>query len=124
MLITLLSSIFSGSFVVQFCLLTAALGLPMTAFFLAAGQALNAGPMNMWRVCPIFRGVGVALLFAQSLLGVLASAPVSWLFAYLRDSFVSAWAECFPLYRGKRHIYKRTWYDVLYYKFATHQPLQ
>ena len=46
-----------------------------------------------------FQGIGVALMLAQGLYGIYNIAIISWLFIYLRDSFVTAseqyrWSYC------------------------------
>lgn len=57
--------------------------------------------MDMWRISPIFQGVGIALLVTQALIGMYSIIGISWLFVYFRDSFITKmdnykWAE--PIY--------------------------
>ena len=48
-----------------------------------------------------FQGVGIALLLTQAVYGLYNIASISWLFIFLRDSFITMhdeyrWTECFP----------------------------
>lgn len=68
------------------------------------GQRLSAGVVDMWKVSPLFQGVGIALLVAQAIIGIYGIVGVSWMFVYFRDSFITKtdryrWTESFPLYR-------------------------
>lgn len=58
----------------------------------------------MWRISPLFQGVGVSLLISQALIGLYSIVGVSWMFAYFRDSFITKvdryrWAEAYVYYR-------------------------
>lgn len=58
----------------------------------------------MWRISPLFQGVGVSLLISQALIGLYSIMGVSWMFVYFRDSFITKvdryrWAEPFVYYR-------------------------
>lgn len=50
------------------------------------GSHLKRGPLSMWRISPICKGVGIALLFVQSVVAVYSTISVSWVLVYLRDS--------------------------------------
>ncbi|KAF4527278.1 hypothetical protein B566_EDAN006999 [Ephemera danica] len=96
---------FGGPFLLQFLLLSILFGIPLFLFHVALGHYLGAGVMDMWRISPVFQGVGIALLAGQALIGLYSIVGVSWLFIYFRDSFVTRsdnykWAQPFPLYRG------------------------
>lgn len=76
----------------------------MSLILMFLGQQLNAGVIDMWRISPIFQGVGIALLVAQALIGMYSIIGVSWLFVFFRDSFITKmdnykWAEPFDIYR-------------------------
>lgn len=40
--------------------------------------------MDMWRISPLFQGVGIALLTAQAFIGIYSIVGVSWMFVYFR----------------------------------------
>lgn len=89
---------YGGTFLLQFLMLTVLFGLPMVSFHMSAGQYLGMGSMDMWKVSPIFQGVGIASLFGTAIVGIYSVVPVSWMFVYFRDAFVTnvtfKWGEC------------------------------
>lgn len=48
------------------------------------GQRLAAGSVDMWKISPLFQGVGIALLTAQAFIGIYSIVGVSWMFVYFR----------------------------------------
>lgn len=100
----LLSVHFGANFMLQFLFLSLVFGMPLFTLQLCLGQQLGAGVIDMWRISPIFQGVGVALLAAQALTGLYSIVGVSWMFIYFRDSFITKldryrWAEPYENYR-------------------------
>ncbi|RZC33827.1 uncharacterized protein BDFB_002644 [Asbolus verrucosus] len=94
---------FGANFIFQFFLLSLVFGLPLFTLQLCLGQQLGAGVIDMWRISPLFQGVGVALLISQALLGLYSIVGISWMFVFFRDSFITKmdryrWAEPFYTY--------------------------
>ena len=87
----LTASPYLSVFIVQFLFLSLAFGIPMMLFFCSMGQYLGSGIIDMWRISPIFQGIGVALMLAQGVYSVYNIAAISWMFIYFRDSFITAW---------------------------------
>ncbi|XP_054005928.1 sodium-dependent transporter bedraggled isoform X1 [Hylaeus anthracinus] len=101
---SILSIQFGANFIVQFLILSLVLGIPLLTLHVCLGQRLAAGSVDMWRISPLFQGVGIALLTAQAFIGIYSIVGVSWMFVYFRDSFITKqdkyrWAEPFSLYR-------------------------
>ncbi|XP_063990631.1 sodium-dependent transporter bedraggled isoform X2 [Diachasmimorpha longicaudata] len=100
----ILSVQFGANFIVQFLVLSLVLGIPLLTLQVCLGQRLAAGAVDMWRISPIFHGVGIALLIAHAFIGIYSIIGISWMFVYFRDSFITKqdryrWAEPFDLYR-------------------------
>ncbi|XP_020300581.1 uncharacterized protein LOC109864096 isoform X2 [Pseudomyrmex gracilis] len=100
----ILSIQFGANFIVQFLMLSVILGIPLLTLQVCLGQRLAAGSVDMWRISPLFQGVGITLLTAQAFIGIYSIVGVSWMFVYFRDSFITKqdkyrWAEPFLLYR-------------------------
>lgn len=100
----ILSIHFGANFIFQFFLLSLFIGLPLFTLQLCLGQQLGAGVIDMWRISPLFQGVGISLLVAQAMIGLYSIIGVSWMFVYFRDSFITKmdryrWAEPFVYYR-------------------------
>lgn len=92
---------FGAVFIVQFLLLSLVFGIPIMTFFASVGQYLGSGVVDMWRISPIFQGVGISIMLTHAVYGLYNIACLSWLFAFLRDSFISnfdqyRWTLCFP----------------------------
>ncbi|KAK4311260.1 hypothetical protein Pmani_017219 [Petrolisthes manimaculis] len=90
---------FGWPFVVQWCVVSAVLGLPLMTFHVTLGQYLGAGVVDMWVLSPVFQGVGYSILLAQGLLGLYCCVPIAWLFIFFRDSFIThnnmfLWTDC------------------------------
>lgn len=75
---------FLANFIVQFLILSLILGIPLLTLHVCLGQRLAAGSVDMWKISPIFQGVGIALLAAQALIGIYSIVGVSWMFVYFR----------------------------------------
>ncbi|KAJ2951188.1 hypothetical protein O0L34_g5580 [Tuta absoluta] len=81
---------FGASFIIQFFILSFLIGIPLLTLHLCLGQVLRSGPVDMWRISPIFQGVGVALLLIQAVIGMYSIVGVSWIFVFFRDSFIKS----------------------------------
>ncbi|XP_071535034.1 uncharacterized protein bdg [Panulirus ornatus] len=95
----ILGARFGWPFVVQWLVVSAVLGLPLMTFHATVGQYLGAGVVDMWKISPIFQGVGYSILVAQTLVGLYCCVPIAWLFIFFRDSFIThnnmfRWADC------------------------------
>lgn len=51
-----LTAIVSGSFILQFMVISICFGIPFLLFLMSIGQYLGSGFMDMWFISPIFRG--------------------------------------------------------------------
>ncbi|KAF2356184.1 Sodium:neurotransmitter symporter, partial [Trinorchestia longiramus] len=102
-----LGAAFGWPFLVQWLIISLVLGVPLLTLHVALGQHTGLGALQLWKVAPIFQGVGVSLVLAQLILGVYCSVPIAWLCAYFRDSFffytdqdAFSWTSCRKLYPG------------------------
>lgn len=84
------SNYFVAGFIVQFFILSLLIGIPLFTLHLCLGQVLESGPVDMWRISPIFQGVGISLLLIQSVIGIYSIIGLSWIFVYFRDSFITS----------------------------------
>ncbi|XP_057366685.1 sodium-dependent transporter bedraggled-like [Daphnia carinata] len=101
----LLSIEYGGNFIVQFMLLSFLFGIPLLCFHACLGQFLGSNVIDMWRISPIFKGVGIALLIGQAVSGIYSIVGVAWMFFYFRDSFIAQedrykWSKCYEQIRS------------------------
>lgn len=80
----------AASFIIQFFILSLLIGIPLFTLHMCLGQVLESGPVDMWRISPIFQGVGVSLLITQAVIGMYSIIGLSWIFVYFRDSFITS----------------------------------
>ncbi|XP_043256560.1 sodium-dependent transporter bedraggled isoform X2 [Colletes gigas] len=116
---SILSIQFGVNFIVQFLILSLILGIPLLTLHVCLGQRLAAGSVDMWKISPLFQGVGIALLIAQAFIGTYSIVGVSWMFVYFRDSFITKqdkyrWAEPFSLYREDKPAQNASTLNKLY----------
>ncbi|XP_013173333.1 PREDICTED: uncharacterized protein LOC106122032 [Papilio xuthus] len=81
---------YGACFILQFFILSLFTGIPLFTLHLCLGHVLQSGPIDMWRISPIFKGVGVSLLLTQAVIGMYSIVSLSWIFVYFRDSFITS----------------------------------
>lgn len=64
-------------------------GAPMLWLQMCLGSHIKRGPLSMWRISPICKGIGISLLVVQSVVAIYSTISVSWVLVYLRDSVAS-----------------------------------
>lgn len=78
-----------GVFLIPYFLMLLLVGLPLFLMELSLGQYGAAGPITVWKCCPIMQGVGVAMLVVSSLVSIYYNVIIAWAFYYLGSSFHS-----------------------------------
>uniref|UniRef100_U3J687 Solute carrier family 6 member 7 n=1 Tax=Anas platyrhynchos platyrhynchos TaxID=8840 RepID=U3J687_ANAPP len=79
----------AGVFLIPYFILLFLTGLPLFLMELSLGQYGAAGPITVWKCCPILRGVGVGMLLVSSLVSLYYNVIIAWTFYYLGSSFQS-----------------------------------
>lgn len=115
----ILSVHFGANFIIQFFFLSLVFGLPFLTLQLCLGQKLGSGVVDMWRISPLFQGVGISLLISQVFTGLYSVIGVSWLFVYFRDSFITKddnyrWAEPYIYYRKGKFVKQYLLYSAFF----------
>ncbi|XP_067628212.1 sodium-dependent transporter bedraggled [Eurosta solidaginis] len=96
---------YGGNFVLQFFLLSILFGIPLFLLHVSLGSRIQAGPISMWKISPICRGIGIALVLVQFFIAIYSTVAVAWLLIYLRDSIPNKghtgylWQEMISPYR-------------------------
>jgi len=50
-----------GAFLVPYVIMMLLLGMPLFYLELALGQFASLGPIAVWRICPLFKGINTIL---------------------------------------------------------------
>lgn len=71
------------------------------------GAKIKTGPIRMWRISPIAKGIGISLVVIQALVALYSAVSIAWVLVYFRDSFLShnsrfRWQEPYEIFRGPR----------------------
>ncbi|XP_077977388.1 sodium- and chloride-dependent glycine transporter 1-like [Glandiceps talaboti] len=85
-----------GAFLIPYIIMMFLCG--MTLFFLevAWGQFCSEGPITVWKVCPLFRGAGYAMVVISLLVTIYYNVIITWSLFYFFASFTNKlpWIGC------------------------------
>ncbi|XP_051882556.1 sodium-dependent proline transporter [Pristis pectinata] len=76
-----------GVFLIPYCIMMMVTGLPLFLMELSLGQYGGAGPITVWKCCPLLKGIGIGMLVVASLVSLYYNVIIAWTFYYLGSSF-------------------------------------
>lgn len=88
-----------GAFLFPFIIMLLLIGTPLMFMELAFGQFASLGPAAIFdRFCPLFHGLGIAMVCVSSLVAVYYTVIIAWTILYLIASFAVQlpWETCEP----------------------------
>lgn len=85
-----------GAFLLPYTLMLAAVGLPLFYMEVGIGQFASLGPLSMWRMNPLLKGLGYAMVIVSWLIGLYYNVVISHVLYFLYASFTTElpWASC------------------------------
>ncbi|KAK2715135.1 sodium- and chloride-dependent glycine transporter 1-like isoform X2 [Artemia franciscana] len=85
-----------GAFLIPYIIMYLLAGLPLFFMELAFGQYASEGPITIWKICPLFQGIGYAMFSISFLVAIYYNVIVAWSFYYLFASFTNElpWSHC------------------------------
>jgi len=85
-----------GAFLIPFVIMLVLIGIPLFYMELCFGQFASLGPIAIWRVSPIFQGLGIAMVITNLMVSLYYNVIISWclyfLFASMTDKL--PWEDC------------------------------
>ncbi|XP_059141513.1 sodium- and chloride-dependent glycine transporter 1-like [Physella acuta] len=85
-----------GAFLIPYTLMLIGVGLPLFFMELAFGQFASLGPITIWRINPLFKGLGYAMVIVSWLISLYYNVVIAQILFYLFASFTDAlpWTSC------------------------------
>ncbi|XP_018618351.2 sodium-dependent dopamine transporter isoform X1 [Scleropages formosus] len=85
-----------GAFLVPYLFFMVIAGMPLFYMELALGQYNREGAAGVWKICPIFKGVGFTVILISLYVGFYYNVIISWALFYLFSSFTGdlPWVHC------------------------------
>uniref|UniRef100_A0A8C6YG50 Transporter n=1 Tax=Naja naja TaxID=35670 RepID=A0A8C6YG50_NAJNA len=87
-----------GAFLIPYALMLALAGLPLFFMECSLGQFASLGPVSVWRILPLFQGVGITMVIISTFVTIYYNVIIGYSLYYLFASFqrVLPWATCDP----------------------------
>ncbi|GCC25465.1 hypothetical protein chiPu_0003875 [Chiloscyllium punctatum] len=85
-----------GAFLVPYLFFMFIAGMPLFYMELALGQFNREGAAGVWKICPIFKGVGFTVILIAVYVGFYYNVIIAWALYYLYASFTVElpWIHC------------------------------
>lgn len=73
-----------GNFLIQFLILSTVFGIPFMWFQMCLGAKIRGGIVTMFKISPICKGIGIALMITQGIIALYSNISIIWIFNYLK----------------------------------------
>ncbi|XP_077084964.1 sodium-dependent noradrenaline transporter [Siphateles boraxobius] len=85
-----------GAFLIPYILFLFIAGMPLFYMELALGQYNREGAATLWKICPVFKGVGYTVIVIALYVGFYYNVIIAWSLYYLFASLTSElpWLSC------------------------------
>ncbi|XP_064607904.1 sodium- and chloride-dependent GABA transporter 1-like [Liolophura sinensis] len=85
-----------GAFLIPYFLFLFICGIPMFFMEAALGQYLSLSPLQIWKICPLFKGLGLASTVLTSIYALYNNTIMAWVMYYIAMTFRAElpWGSC------------------------------
>ncbi|XP_064621443.1 sodium- and chloride-dependent glycine transporter 1-like [Lineus longissimus] len=88
-----------GAFLIPYFFFLFVSGIPLFIMELSIGQFSSSGPITVWNICPLFKGLGWGMVLVSLLCTIYYQTIISWVLYYLAMSFKGftgelPWSSC------------------------------
>ncbi|NXY74701.1 SC6A7 protein, partial [Glareola pratincola] len=85
-----------GAFLIPYFIMLAICGIPIFFMELSLGQFSSLGPLAVWKISPLFKGVGMGTILIVSLVAIYYNMIIAYVLFYLFASLTSdlPWQHC------------------------------
>ncbi|XP_033724868.1 sodium- and chloride-dependent GABA transporter 1-like [Pecten maximus] len=99
-----------GAFLVPYFLFLAMVGIPQLLLQFSYPQYSSSGPAKAWVCCPLFKGIGYAMILTNSAVAIYYNVIIAWTLYYLVNCFTLhlPWSSCDNIWNTE-NCYSRTY---------------
>jgi len=85
-----------GAFLIPYIVMLTLVGLPIFFLEMAFGQFASLGPLAIWKVSPLWKGLGYAMVISSALISIYYTVIIAYTLYFLFASMQSPvpWASC------------------------------
>ncbi|XP_035703379.1 sodium-dependent noradrenaline transporter isoform X1 [Folsomia candida] len=85
-----------GAFLIPYFLMLALSAIPVFYMELLLGQFIRQGPISMWKICPLFKGIGYCAVTVSYFVSFYYNTIMGWSLHFTINSFTSPlpWTTC------------------------------
>ncbi|XP_013379895.1 sodium- and chloride-dependent glycine transporter 2 [Lingula anatina] len=85
-----------GAFLIPYFLFLFLCGIPLFFMELSVAQFSSSSPLSLWRICPLFKGIGFGMVLVSAVFCIYYNVIMAWVFYYLAMSFAAdvPWGTC------------------------------
>jgi len=85
-----------GAFLIPYIMALVGVGFPIIFLEMAFGQFASLGTITIWRVCPLFKGIGFAIVIVLIMVNTYYNVLIAYALYYLFASITNQlpWASC------------------------------
>ncbi|KAF8790807.1 sodium- and chloride-dependent glycine transporter 1-like [Argiope bruennichi] len=83
-----------GAFLVPYLLFLVVCGMPLFFMEMSFGQFASLGPITIWKICPLFKGLGYGMVIISGIVCIYYNVIIAWTLYYIYHSYDVVWATC------------------------------
>ncbi|ESO88414.1 hypothetical protein LOTGIDRAFT_219163 [Lottia gigantea] len=85
-----------GAFFIPYTIFLVLCGIPVFFLEVSYGQFSSLSPVAVWRMSPLFKGIGIGMVLVSSIVCIYYNVIIAWTLYYLVMSFQSVlpWSHC------------------------------
>ncbi|XP_064650709.1 sodium- and chloride-dependent glycine transporter 1-like isoform X4 [Lineus longissimus] len=85
-----------GAFLIPYVIMLTFTGVPLFFMELSFGQYASSGVVSIWKICPLFQGIGWGMFMVSFFVGIYYNVIIAWTLYYIFASFTAQvpWATC------------------------------
>ncbi|ELU16913.1 hypothetical protein CAPTEDRAFT_153408 [Capitella teleta] len=104
-----------ASFLIPYLTFLALCGMPLFFLEVSYGQFASLGPISVWRMSPLFKGIGWGMILISGIVCIYYNIIIAWTLYYLFMSFSPTlpWSTCDNSWNTEQCALKnRSWSEV------------